>query len=512
MRRIPYYPFLFAIYPVLALLGNNIEEIPASVAIRPGLIALAICAGSILVLRFVLKNWDQAAILASVGWIAFFAYGLVYKSLKGLGPLAILLDRHRFLAPLWFGLFLFMIFWLLRSKAEPSRIHTFFSLVAVTAVIFPLAQIGLFWVRAQEARSGRAVSTEAHSGLRVPAGKSAPDVYYIILDAYSRDDTLLAEYGLDNTPFLEELQELGFFVARCSQSNYSQTQLSLASSLNMNYLDILDRDYSPGNTNRVGLEEWIRHSAVRKAFEELGYQTVAFETGFKGTEWHDADVYLAPTAAMVGDLQVTAGLNGFELLLIDNSAGILLTDAAVKLPEILQTNFDNPNRIHYNRILFAFDQLRKMPQSSGPKLVFAHLVIPHPPYVFSESGEFTNHSQENKAAYREQVIYLNNQLIPLLRTLIEGSATPPVIVIQGDHGGTEAAQGFRMNILNAYYLPGQAGGLYDRISPVNTFRLIFNEYFGGDYEILEDVSYFSVYKTPFDTTVIPERRDGCTVK
>jgi len=28
--------------------------------------------------------------------------------------------------------------------------------------------------------------------------------------------------------------------------------------------------------------------------------------------------------------------------------------------------------------------------------------------------------------------------------------------------------------------------LYDNISPVNTFRLIFSQYFGADYPLLED--------------------------
>ena len=68
----------------------------------------------------------------------------------------------------------------------------------------------------------------------------------------------------------------------------------------------------------------------------------------------------------------------------------------------------------------------------------------------------------------------------------------------------------RTPILNAYYLPGQAAShLYESISPVNTFRLILNQYFGGQYPLLKDISYFSVYKTPFDYTVIPNKRPGC---
>ena len=228
------------------------------------------------------------------------------------------------------------------------------------------------------------------------------------------------------------------------------------------------------------------------------------------TERDDDNVYLSPPCAAVGNLQVNAGLNDFELMLVNTSAGRLLTDGMKKLPQFLQADFDNPRRIHRDLILFDFDQLAKLPALPGPKLVFAHLVIPHPPYVFGPNGEFTDYDRDPIAAYHDQVIYLNKRLIPLLKTIQQQSATPPIIVIQGDHAGVESDQNFRMEILNAYYLPGQAAGqLYESISPVNTFRLILDQYFGGQYKLLKDTSYFSVYKTPFDYTVIPDKRAGC---
>ena len=52
----------------------------------------------------------------------------------------------------------------------------------------------------------------------------------------------------------------------------------------------------------------------------------------------------------------------------------------------------------------------------------------------------------------------------------------------------------KMSILNAYHLPD--GGdqlLYDTITPVNTFRLILNHYLNGDYDLLEDISWYIYY-------------------
>ena len=59
--------------------------------------------------------------------------------------------------------------------------------------------------------------------------------------------------------------------------------------------------------------------------------------------------------------------------------------------------------------------------------------------------------------------------------------------------------------MNAYYLPGHNDKLYPTITPVNTFRLIFDTYFGGKYDMLPDISYFSPVPKLYQFTEIPNR-------
>jgi hypothetical protein len=90
-----------------------------------------------------------------------------------------------------------------------------------------------------------------------------------------------------------------------------------------------------------------------------------------------------------------------------------------------------------------------------------------------------------------------------------------VIVIQGDHGAPAGliSDDKHMPILNAYYLPGaDPSALYANISPVNTFRVIFNQYFGGHYPMLADVSYFSSYLSPYKYQIMPDTQPGCMAK
>ncbi len=48
----------------------------------------------------------------------------------------------------------------------------------------------------------------------------------------------------------------------------------------------------------------------------------------------------------------------------------------------------------------------------------------------------------------------------------------------------------KFSILNAYYLPGEKTNLlYPSISPVNSFRVVFNLFFNEEYDLLPDKSY-----------------------
>ena len=123
-------------------------------------------------------------------------------------------------------------------------------------------------------------------------------------------------------------------------------------------------------------------------------------------------------------------------------------------------------------------------------------------------------ADNDKMGYRDQVIFINSQIKTIVQDIIDKSARPPVIVLQGDHGAVQMKGMARVAILNAYYLPGvdPASALYASISPVNTFRVIFNQYFGGNYPLLEDVSNYSTRDTPYNLRIVPNDRPGCEGK
>jgi hypothetical protein len=497
-RRWPLHLFVAAVYPVLALLANNISQVKASAALRPLLIV--VCTALLLwgLLLLVLRDVRRSALLASWWLVLFFAYGHVYNFLEAHTALG----RHRLLLPLWVLLALAGTWLILRKVKDLGYVTLVVNTIGLVLLVFPLLQLGAYAYRSRTVASNPGHLPPELASLQVPPGETPPDVYYIILDAYSRADVLKSFFGYDNAEFLDYLRQKGFYVADCSQSNYAKTELSLSTSLNMDYLDDLLGQLDSTSQDRVPVDGLLDRNTVRRAFKNMGYSFVSFETGFLFTQFEDADVYLYP-----GRL---GGLSGFEVLLVKTTGGLALVDAAAKLPKFFEEGLNTPERIRHTQVSYTLDQLAKVPaRVPGPKFVFAHVVAPHEPLVFSSDGSLVHYPEPLdvatfKLGYSAEVTYLNHRVMAVLDRILSDSTTPPIIIIQGDHGHDLASPDDRMDILNAYYLPG--GGeslLYPTITPVNSFRVVFDRYFGGNLDLLKDRSFFSYYQKPFDYKYVP---------
>jgi len=490
LRSFPWYALLLGIYPVVALYATNVAEVRSATLWRPLLASLGTAGALLVLLRLIFKDWYRAAVLTTILMLAFFSYGHLYPSLKTISWLVPLV-RHRILLPVWM-LLTALVLWLAgRRKAQPVRWTPALNIFAVIALAFPLYNLGVHFSRSRQAES--AYEPVVLSGLSLPAGQTPPDIYYIILDAYGNTRVLQDLMAYDNTVFLDELRDQGFYVADCSQSNYAFTALSLTSSLNMNYLDAIDPAFTAGNDDeRIPL--YLKGSTTRLTLEQFGYKVIAFETGYEWSNWQDADLFLSQDR--------WKGLNEFEALLVETSVLKSLHDLN------LQKTPDAGTSAHRERVLFTLENLRQMPEVPGPKFVFAHVIIPHDPLDIGENGEYiegydSSTRETYYAGYVRQAKYISQVIPQITAAILENSATPPVIIIQGDHGPWNyGVYADRLGILNAIYLPGGMDGFDPAMTPVNTFRRIFNLYFGADLEMLDERSYFSTPDDPFNLTEV----------
>ena len=327
---------------------------------------------------------------------------------------------------------------------------------------------------------------------------SLPDIYYIILDGYARADVLEAHFGFDNDPFLTELRKRGFQVASSSAANYNWTFLSLSSSLNMDYVqELLPGQLDPAGSDRTLPYEAIRNNRLSRMLRERGYRFVHLQSTWGATARNPyADEFL-PCQSGVFE-------NEYYRAVAESSWLKVMTSKASH--DLAQCHLANLGR------------LKELPESTGPKFVFAHFLPPHHPYLFDRDGnvlrnaditnqfEFQKRLWGRKDQYLDQLRFMNDQVLEVVGALQGRSSVEPIIVIQSDHGPqvlelgvTDAYYAARLRNLIAVSLPGVPGfSLPDDIEPVNLFRVILDARFGTDLPILASRHYISAFATPYD--------------
>jgi len=475
------YPLLLAVYPILALRQANIEYVNTAVMIRSLALTIATTGFVWLVLRWFVGNWHKAGMITTLGMLMFYSYGHVYLwALEApFGPL-----RHRTLLLIFLLTLVILTLFVIRQK-DLRKISSFLNVTSVVLIGLVLFQTAAhaFQVRqaAVTARENRTSATI--SGV----DQVLPDIYLIVLDAHTRSDVLIESYDFDNTKFIASLEQMGFFVAKCSQSNYPGTNFSIISLMNMDYFYNL--------FDEVQVLPGLKSSAVSDTLRGLGYTVIAFENRASGHFDLLEDIHLSRNPTVLEHIDIGGGINEFESMLIETSLLRIFVDMPQLLPEAVAGDVrDVEFYEHYLQTFYILEELKNVSSMQSPKFVMAHLMVPHDPFIFAPDGSYQpSGSLGPIVGYRNNVGFIDGTLPATLEAIIENSENPPVIVVMGDHGptGDDVPPESRMAILNAYYVNDFAKEyLYPEITPINSFRVIFNAYLGARYPLLEDHSYY----------------------
>jgi len=488
------FTVLFSMYPSLALLATNIREVDQIDVLRP--LALSVSGAVILniLLAWLIKDRVRAPLITAVVLIFFFTYGHAARFLVD----SVDAGFKKLIPTIFFISSIAVVFiisyFIKTTQWDLGNLLKTLNLVAVFLIFFPVASISIAAIGsnnkiAAQYELPRNSSNEALTGPQTP--DQYRDIYYIILDGYSRADTLEA-LGFDNSEFLNELSSMGFYVASCSTSNYRATVLSMPSALNMDYLWNAVPNEGDKDTDPSRLYDSIIHNRVRNELEQRGYKTISFQTGYQWDEWTDVDLYITPTNKSNENNIEFLSVNPFEYIYLRNTA----------LYSLIESSQFAANRYydHYNRVIFTLDEIPNIALMPGPKFVYAHIMSPHHPFIFLPDGSLNDDRKFYDAekgypsdldlfntGYLNNIQFLNSRIPSMIQEIINNNETTPIIILQSDHGFVIPER--RYNILNAYFLPDQDYDelLYSTISPVNTFRIIFNQYFNENFEILDDL-------------------------
>lgn len=485
------YPLLIAALPAVGLKAANIATGFPDEILAPVALTIAATATIWMLAYALIKNAHKAAFIAASVTAWFFSFGTVSALLSILKiPEQIFVFPYTFL---WGGITAFCLLKIKDGKVATPYLNTLTAFLLVynaTVIATRCVQISALsdpLVKANVAQD---------QNVRFKPEAKRRDIYYIILDALGSSSLFRDYYNYDNSAFIQKLQSKGFVIPPDSVSNYDATVLSLSSSLNMRQITDLEKTFGQWNDISV-LGRLIKENRVVSLLKRNGYKFVNVSSGvFFSDDPAAADVTFRENYLSV-----------FNVALLDGSV-------LVAVPGYLDWLAD---QVRAQRLCF-FKKLNQIQAISGPKFVFAHVLLPHPPFLFSRNGESKVRMQSfnifNPEGYLEQSMFTEHLAAEAVDKLTSGSGSSaeednrPVIIMQGDHGPfytedqpTALYCSTRFRIFNAYLLPGvDKSAIYPTITPVNSFRTVFDRCFGTSFGTVKDDSFYSPQSAYFKFT------------
>lgn len=485
-----FQPSLLVIYFVLVRYNVNIDELSSVDLFSVFLVFLPTIIFFSFIPRLLIKNLTKYILILSSLVVLFFSYTSIHGFLYEYSAFGYSIGSHKILIPLLLILVILEIYFLIKSNKQFDKILIILTGFVFSLIIFVAIDVVMISnIEPLSEYNSEQVFSFDQNNLR--------DIYVITLDEYLGTKSLMTKFNYDNSDFDNFLQERGFFIPENSFSNYMETRLALPSFLNMNYVNI---DYESKREQDMVFQKITRNNLVMNNFKEIGYEIVYF---------HEEN-NLKPVESSENKLCSTFFNNNFLLFVLHDT------------PLVIFNNLTDPFNLqqYIENRLCIFDKLSSLDEEfSNPILVHAHIMLPHGPVIFDSVGNTIFEKDLHAAGpskYTEQLQYANSKVKEVVENL-QNQNPQPIIIIQSDHGyrwdfnwNDPTDDQFTIPYSNfiALYFPEKEISSEDfpLMTPVNIYRILFNTYFGTNYELLENKMYFrDNYYTEIEG--IPSMRD-----
>lgn len=432
------------------------------------LIILSLSVALFLILKMLIKDSIKASLLLSyILFVTLFfrdiAEILIYYNITDwLNIFSIFVGELFFVVILLIILLAVLTFWLYKTNLKLFKLNSYLNLL--TAIFLIVEIFGFYFSDVSKVELKEKIELKPFVNNTI----EKPDIYFIILDGYTGFSGLKKFWNYNNSSLKSFLHKKGFFVAENARTLYNVTNYAIASTFNMTEL-IYDINNLYAKSHYLLLAHYIKNNKVVKNFANSGYDFInlSFFDILNKKRFYE-DIYFLKT----GNIYQARTLYGYFYELYNETFG-----------DMAETNLDIFNRL--GNIGSSYYEM--------PKFIYAHIMMPHPPYYFDAEGNRTDfkysNDSKNKHNYLKQLKFTNKLLMKTIQSILSSSEKPPIIIVQSDHGfrgySGDNKNGIELSVLNCIYFPDQDYSLLtDSTLTKNTFKIIFSKYFNQKFESL----------------------------
>jgi len=484
-----WFVFLIPLFVVVQIEKNFPHIIPYRLELSN--IALLFLAAGVIyyALRVIVRNRQKAGLISLPVLLLYFFFADIKDGLQQANPQA-WWSSYKFILPACLVLCVGAAFWLAHKKRNRATIFGYANLLFLIYILVA---------------AGQRMLEEGRNALSLIPAKSwscdtckKPDIYYLLFDSYSSSPLLKEQFGYNNAVMDSFLLQNGFFLSTHSRSNYNFTSPSMASILNMQYLDRTDSAKLFTLRDLLPAVEKVYNNIVIPQLEKQGYQFYnlsIFPIKDHPTQTEPFDIWdiraLYSRHHMLKKVYDDLSWHSSWLLKWADRRQI-----AMHYVDQRDRNFESMRSLLRQTIQNRTD---------SPKFVYAHSLLPHAPFGFDSTGhkiDFRDYDQEaDKQAYIDQLVYTNQVIRETVNDILQNNGRECIIILQSDHAyrffdPRRKQDEFRN--LTAFYFPNHDyRQLNDSVSAVNSFRLLFNIQFGTQMPLARDSSVFLPYRLSF---------------
>jgi hypothetical protein len=465
-------PLLIAAYPILFLYGHNAANLGLNSLVMPLGLSLLVAAVAYGLFYLFQRKANTASLSAGVFLVFYYLYGTIYQQLISPDKFPV---YHFVLLPVVIAVAFYAGYFISKIKPAPAdvvqKILLFFALFLVAYNVVIILPVELQRVSVKQDPSPVTGASKNYSDVN----QKYPDIYYFIFDEYERLDVMESYFhDPDVEQFAAFLKQNNFFVVTNSRVATINTQTEMSSRLNL-------QQYSMNSDVKVTLAA-INNNKVMQVAKSYGYSTAALDMAFPN---------------ITADYRVNYNPQQVAGMAVDEFRQTFLGDTMFNAFLGYFQDTDMSETKQRDLIFYTLNQATSLSTLRSPKFVYAHVLLPHMPFIFDKDGNLLppqdNYDWHYYMGQHQYATKVMEDLITKLMANID-PRNPPVIIIQSDHGARNMIRKSKDNILmdgylenypidyaydnfNAMYLPGiDPASLSTSMPPINTMVLVLNHY------------------------------------